>query len=312
MTATAAAPLTAYAHHPVVLPCGRVVLVDPLDGASQKRLTPNPDGKIPDPQGAVTDVLARCVKQVDGKRYDPKRMRDEMARLPAGSRMRAFAAVRMLTYSSECRVAWKCRALDDDDRPCNHENDVLRHLDEVPDTRYDAGFLAHGLALSLRSSTGTAYAVKLVVDTGATGAAFAAALARDEVSVLDAPLAQVAEIDGRAVKLADVLAALPGDVLDAVRAVVNAMEPRVFVSPEARDAWVRKMNDYGRSIGQGVPAEAEPAEGEEPAPPSLWLPQGGMAMRLQVACTKCGKPTWVSLGSQADFLFRHLRSVMDE
>ena len=309
---TAPAPLTAYAHHSVTLPCGRVVLVDPLDGLSQKRLTPNPDGKIPDPQGAVTDVLARCVKQVDGKKYDPKRMRDEMARMPSGSRMRAFAAVRMLTYSSECRVVWKCLVRGDDDKPCNHENDVLRHTDEVPDTRYDAGFLAHGLTLTLTARRGDSFKVKLGVDTGATGAAFSAAHARGEVSVLDGPLAQVAEINDRAVKIDDVLATLPGDVLDAVRAVVNAMEPRVFVSPEARDIWVRKMNDYGRSLGQDVPAEEEPVEGEEPAPPTLWLPQGGMAMRLQVPCAKCGKSTWVSLESQADFLFRHLRSVMDE
>ena len=312
MTAAAHAAITAYANLTVTLPCGRVVLVDPLDGTAQKRLTPNPDGKIPDPQGAVTDVLARCVKQVDGKKYDPKRMRDEMMRLPAGSRMRAFSAARMLTYSSECRVEWKCRVEGDDDKPCNTENSVLKHLDEMPDTRYDAGFLAQGLTVSLASRTGATYAVRLVVDTGTTGAAFSAALTRGDVSVLDAPLAQVAEIDGAAVKLTDVLTRLPGDVLDAVRSLVNAMEPRVFATDAARDAWVRKINDLCRVLGLPVPDDEEPAEGEEPTAPTLWLPSGGMAMRFQMACATCGKPTWVSLGSQADFLFRHLRAVMDE
>lgn len=300
MTSAAAdAALTFDANIPLVLPCGRSVILDPFDGHAQKRLTPNREGRFEAPHAAISDVLARCIKQVNGKKYDAKRMHLEAQRMPNGSRVYAFAMARAYTYGSALDLEWKCAACGAD---CRHAVE----LDELPVAHYPDGLLASGFAFTARTRSGSR-AIHVKVGTGETVDAFFAAMTKGDCGPLDAALFQVDAIDDKGVKLADLMA-LPGDALSAIRNVVAMMDPRVFLDDASESAWIAKANAYLRELGNDVPAVDDDAE----APEVLGVPQGGMKTRVQVKCKGCGAASWQSVESAPGFFFQHLQPALDE
>ena len=321
----------------ITLPCGRRVAVTPLDGECQRRLTPNVEGKLDNPNGAITDVLARVVKTVDGVRYPQDRMHQIVRAWPTGSRMRAFAWARTLTYGSSCVLEWECAC----GKKCTHEV----HLDEIADVAYDPGVLAHGLEVRFRTSVGRLVHARLGVETGITADAFARAVATDKLSQLQSAIAQVRELNGAGPRnttpagTAEFLASItaqPGDVVDELGAIARLMEPRTFLDGERERAWTAKARERacgmqlevngvpvtdsggsgdstegGSAEGEGAEGEAEGADGGTRALVSP-VPQGGMRTRVQVRCEDCGRPSWTSVEAAPDFFFRHLRRVAEE
>lgn len=320
---------------PVPLPCGRLVTVVPLDGQAQKRLSPDREGKFHDAEGAITFALSRCVKTVDGRAFDAARMEREALSMPCGSRFRAFMAARTLTYGARCDHTWTC--------VCKGENTVTRDLDaglptragdgnaahaadaerRVEDARYPVEVLRDGFTFAVPAA-GETKRIKIRVDTGATAARFDKALASGDASTLDAALAQVAEIDGKPVNPTrhfDEVLALPGDALDAIRAVVAMMEPREFFDAADERAWIERANarfvDFGNE--GPTPAVSDPTAPEESTPdtrddamPVLLVPQGGPRLKMHLRCGHCGKFSWISLAASPDFFLRHLKSALDE
>jgi hypothetical protein len=329
----------------VPLPCGRVVTVVPLDGHCQVRLTPDREGRFEDVLGAISDVLARVVKTVDGKRLNPEHLRERIRAWPHGSRMMAFAWSRILTYGSACEVPWTCNARGPEGRPCGRSNLTTVELDELPVTPYDAALLGPGLPVTIRSQGGRAYTFRVKVDSAITSEHYANALARKEASPLDAPLAQVVlvAIDGAEVKapppkqaLATLLDTVPGDVLDHLRQFVMILEPRTFVGDAERARWVEKVNGVlrrfyvpeagaegsgdvdGAVVATGGDGPALPNEesaggsGGADEPEALLVPQGGLATRFQVRCEHCGAVSWQTVETSLDFFARHLKGVGDD
>lgn len=321
----------------VLLPCGRVVQLAPLDGECQRRLSPGVDGRLDDPNGAVSDVLARVVKTVDGRRINPDHLRDQVRRWPGASRMLAFAWARALAYGSTCVLEWKCPgaggASGTGGGDCGASQTTDVDIVDLPVSPLDAGFLRDGLTLThIRSEV----RVRVVCDTGATNDAFSAALARKEAGPLDAGLAQVVEINGRAVSakapLRDVLA-LPADALVDIRAAINALEPRVFYDEKRRAAWITRTNTRlanafaecsellkarteavemdatGATVGDG---EAGEGAGAPVSVLALPFAVGGYAMRVQVCCEKCGAVSWQGVAAAPDFFFHHIRQAVAE
>lgn len=307
---------------PLSLPCGRHVTVVPLDGHTQKRFSPDREGHFRDVEGALTFAVSRIIKTVNGRTFDPTRMEREALAMPTGSRMRAFMAGRTLTYGAACRFEWQCAA-------CSRRNETTRDLDaglperegaggaarvadaaggRVEDVPYSDELLREGFTFKVPLPRAS-LTVRVVVDTGATASAFAAAAARGDCGPLDAPLAQIVELDGKPLSkrnpFNDILS-LPGSTLDAIRRVVGMMEPREFLDAADEHAWIEKANEQLRGYGNDVP------ETEEDAAPVLWVPQGGPRLRMHLKCDGCGSRAWAVLSTSPDFFVPHLRSALDE
>lgn len=306
---------------PLTLACGRRVTVVPLDGHTQKRFSPDREGRFHDVEGALTFAVSRIVKTVNGRTFDPARMEGEALSMPTGSRMRAFMAGRTLTYGSTCRFEWQCAA-------CSKKNETTRDLDaglperegvggaarvsdaagRVEDVPYPEALLRDGFTFRVPLPRG-GLTVRVVVDTGETAGAFTVAVGRGDCGPLDGPLAQVVELDGKPLskrnKFRDLLD-LPGSTLDAIRRVVSMMEPREFLDTADEYAWIEKANEQLRSLGNDVP------ETEDGAAPVLWVPQGGPRLRMHLKCDGCGSRAWAVLSTSPDFFVPHLRSALDE
>jgi len=330
----------------LTLPCGRAVVVVPLDGACQNHLTPDREGRLDDPYGAMSAVLARVVKQVDLRRPQPSHLAEAVRKWPHGSRTLAFLWARTLTYGSACEVAWRCEPKAGG---CGHQNRLTVELDELPVTPFDRGLVEQGLLVAVRSTAGAEYVFRVRLDSGDTHARYHAALASKEASIIDAPLAQVEIVSVNAVEakvgsaktsLATLLSSTPGDVLDHLRYFVRLLEPRTFLTDAHRAKWVAKANAYLREhcrfVGADgaappVPATGEaegadgPAEGAgeggleafesaaaDEGPEALLVPQGGVATRLQAACEKCGAASWQSVEGSLDFFAPHLKGVVED
>lgn len=285
-----------------VLPCGRSIVVKPLDGHAQKRLTPNRDGKFEDLAGAITDALARSIVTLDGKRMTSERTRDAVHRLPAGSRLRAFMLARMITYGSESTLDWKCPF-------CEATRTSAFHFDEIPDVPYDAGYLRDGWTLNLKSVVGTEHTFLLQAESGATEALFAKYVTQGHWSALDRALSLVKELDGKPVGPRALLD-LTGDVLNALRQVCDLTTPRLFLSEEHEAAWRAKALDLGRKLGVAIP-RAEPDGDEEEGRELLWFPQGGPRTLVQIACSGCSKTFFRPLESDPGFFFQHAAHALD-
>lgn len=321
---------------PVALPCGRRVTVVPLDGHAQKRLSPDREGKFHDAEGAITFALTRCVKTVNGRAFDAGRMEREALSMPTGSRFRAFMAARTLTYGARCDHTWTC--------VCKGENTVSRDLDaglpvregnsnsahtadaerKVEDARYSDAVLRDGFTFNVPAA-GVPMRVKVRVDSGATAAKFDVALSRNDAGTLDGALAQVVELDGKPVpekRHFEEVLSLPGDALDAIRAVVAMMEPREFIDAADERAWIERTNERFIGYGNEPPAtDPSAAEGntlasldarDDDAMPTLLVPQGGPRLKMHLRCAHCGRPSWISLAASPDFFLRHLKSALDE
>lgn len=333
----------------LTLPCGRAVVVVPLDGFCQNQLTPDREGRFDDPYGAMSAVLSRVVKSVDGRRPQPSHLADMVTKWPHGSRTLAFLWARTLTYGSACDVAWRCEPKAGG---CGHQNRPTVELDELPVAPYDRGLLERGLEVAVRSRAGAEYVFRVRLDSGDSHARYHAALAAKEASIIDAPLAQVvlvsvnsveAKVGSAKTSLATLLGTTPGDVLDHLRYFVRLLEPRTFLDEAHRAKWVAKANAYLRehcrlpaadveAPAGGPTGDAEgadgPAEGggeggleafdgggtggADEAPEALLVPQGGVATRFQVACGKCGAASWQSVESTLDFFAPHLKDVVDD
>lgn len=285
-----------------VLPCGRSIVVKPLDGHAQKRLTPNRDGKFEDLPGAITDALVRSILTLDGKRHTNDRLRDLVRRMPDGSRRRAFMLARTITYGSECRVTPKCPH-------CGQDNESAWHLDEIADIAYDPAILADGWTLTLQDHAGKAYRFLIGVESGVTDEQFQKFVTQGHLGPIDRPLALVKELDGKVVGPRALLD-LPGDVLNALRQVHALTEPRTFLSPDHEAAWRAKALDLGRKLGVTIERE-EPTEGEDEGDEKLWFPMGGPKTRVQLACRGCSKPFFFSLHDDPSFFFQHIVSALD-
>lgn len=337
------------AQRTVHLPCGRVVSVSPLDGECQTLLSPDREGKLDDPLGAISSVLARVVKRVDDRRIDPVHLAKQVVTWPSGSRLLAYLWARVLTYGARCAVPWTCPS-------CRHEHEAEVDLDELPVTPYDRTFLARGLVVDIRSRQGREYRFTVRAETGASQARFKAALGRREASPLQGPLSQavLTHIDGAEVArgqgedLASMLRATPADVIDHLLYLVRALEARRFASETHRAQWVAKANAYllehcrieglavpavggGEASSELAPDVADQGEAPEASagaavgdfdvlgaadadeePAALVVPQGGLATRLQTVCDHCGKPSWHGVDGALDFFFPHVKAAVED
>lgn len=311
-------------HLPVTLPCGRRIVVAPLDGHAQKRLAPDREGKFHDAEGAITFAITRSVKTVDGKTFDAKRMEREALAMPGGSRLRAFMAARTLTYGSACKLDWQCQ--------CGKKNSTTRDLDaglpersggdggardkdaerRVEDVAYPANW-REGFTFNVPAA-GRSLRVKVAFDTGATAVKFDEALARGDVSTIDSALAQVVEIDGKPLSVRDPfgdLLSLPADALNAIRSVVAMMEPREFLDAADERSYIERVN--AKFVGYGNSAPDAPAsDDDEEVAPKMIVPQGGPRLKMHLRCVGCGRPSWIALTSSPDFFLRHLQELLDE
>lgn len=303
------------------LPCGRHIVFSPLDGHSQKRLMPNDDGKFVDLQGAITFALSRAIKQVNGRSFDGKRMETEVLAMPEGSRLRAFSLVSGLTYGSSMQGQWVCLH-------CKADNTATVHVDEIPVTPYGPDLLTgkRTFAVRLRFAS-EPVEVRLRVMTGNLLMLFQGALARGECSGVDRALAQVAEVDGKAIAadkdLFKKLLDLPAALLTAIRTVVHASSARVFLSREHEDTWEASVRERLVSLGvvmlpkvvetpvDGTVAPAADEERSVEPPLRAQFPREGFARAHQLTCAACARVSWHDVDGMPDFFFRHLTAAVD-
>lgn len=299
----------------VTLPCGTAAKIEPFNGVSQKHLQRIAEAlaeKKRVPEGDVeTDVLRQCVVALNNERADETKL----LRLRAGSRLRALTEARILTYGPSLDLYHVCGCRKEDATPDKITFD-LRTLVDVPYPAFDA------FTIRVESRTGRTVELTLRWATGRHQNDYQKLVARNLVGLGDHALAQVTHLDGQAHGIADVML-LPGDVLDAVREVVDFMVPRHFLAPDAptdaprSERWWRRVTEILDEMHAVVewpgkpPVDAPPVEAAPDAPPVRPFPLGGFPTMVQVACPHCDRVGWENVYLAPDFFFRRAARRLD-
>mgnify|MGYP007083427678 CR=1 FL=1 len=302
----------------VRLPCGTAAKIEPFNGISQKHLQKIAEAlaekkRVPD--GDVeTDVLRQCVVSLDGRPADEA----SLLRLRMGSRLRALTEARILTYGPSLDLYHVCPCRKDDATP----DKIPLDLATLADVPYPA---ADTFTLQVASRAGRRVELTLRWATGRHQNDYQRLVARNLVGLGDLALVQVTHIDGQAHGIADVML-LPGDVLDAVREVVDFMVPRHFLPPPTEkdpprsERWwarVTSILDEMQTVvtwagkPEAAPAGPEAAPDATPAPPPRPFPLGGFPTMVQVACPHCDRVGWENVYLAPDFFFRRAARRLD-